>query len=48
MESILTRLENCNFYRITKNSDKDYTLVLGSEVPKTFVKILIEEFFSVA
>jgi hypothetical protein len=48
MESILTRLETCNFFRMTKNSDKDFTLVLGSEVPKTFVRILVEEFFSVA
>ncbi len=48
MEEILTRLENCNFFRITKNSERDFTLVLGSELPKTFVKILIEEFFSVA
>jgi len=48
MENILTRLENCNFFRMTKNSDKDFTLILGSEIPKTFVRILIEEFFSVA
>jgi hypothetical protein len=43
---ILTRLETCNFFRITKNSEKDFTLILGSELPKKFVKILIEEFFS--
>jgi hypothetical protein len=48
MEEILVRLENCNFFRMTKNSEKDFTLVLGSEIPKTFIKILIEEFFSVA
>lgn len=48
VESILTRLETCNFFRMTKNSEKDFTLVLGSEVPKTFVRILIEEFFAVA
>ena len=48
MEEILTRLENCNFFRMTKNSEKDFTLVLGSELPKTFVRILVEEFFSVA
>ena len=45
-EEVLTRLETCNFFRMTKNSEKDFTLVLGSEVPKKFVKILIEEFFS--
>ena len=48
MEGILRRLETCNFFRMTKNSEKDFTLVLGSELPKTFVRILIEEFFSVA
>jgi metal-responsive CopG/Arc/MetJ family transcriptional regulator len=45
-EEILARLENCNFFRMTKNSQKDFTLVLGSELPKTFVRILIEEFFA--
>jgi hypothetical protein len=45
-EDVLTRLETCNFFRMTKNSEKDFTLILGSEVPKRFVKILIEEFFS--
>jgi hypothetical protein len=43
---VLTRLETCNFFRMAKNSEKDFTLILGSEVPKKFVKILIEEFFS--
>jgi hypothetical protein len=45
-EDVLTRLETCNFFRMAKNSEKDFTLILGSEVPKKFVKILIEEFFS--
>jgi hypothetical protein len=45
-EDVLTRLETCNFFRMTKNSEKDFTLILGLEFPKKFVKILIEEFFS--
>jgi hypothetical protein len=45
-EELLRRLEICNFFRLTKNSDKDFTLVLGSELPKKFVKITVEEFFS--
>ena len=45
-EELLTRLEACNFFRITKNSDKDFTLVLGSELPKTFVRIFLEEYFA--
>ncbi len=45
-EEVLARLETCNFFRMTKNSERDFTLILGSEFPKKFVKILIEEFFS--
>ncbi|MCW4005785.1 MAG: ribbon-helix-helix protein, CopG family [Candidatus Bathyarchaeota archaeon] len=45
-EEILTRLEVCNFYRLTKNSDKEFTLIFGSETPKKFVRIFLEEFFS--
>jgi hypothetical protein len=44
-EEVLRRLETCNFFRLTKNSEKDFTLVLGSELPKKFVKITVEEFF---
>lgn len=44
-EEVLRRLEACNFFRLTKNSEKDFTLVLGSELPKRFVRITIEEFF---
>ena len=45
-EELLVRLETCNFFRMTKNSEKEFTLILGSELPKKFVKIFIEEFFS--
>ncbi|MGB9915355.1 MAG: ribbon-helix-helix protein, CopG family [Candidatus Bathyarchaeales archaeon] len=45
-EDVLARLEVCNFFRMIKNSEIDYTLVLGSEQPKKFVRILIEEFFA--
>jgi hypothetical protein len=45
-EELLTRLETCNFYRLTKNSDKDFTLIFGSEFPKKFVRIFLEEFFA--
>ncbi len=45
-EELLTRLETCNFFRLTKNSDKDFTLIFGSELPKKFVRIFIEEYFS--
>ena len=45
-EELLVRLEACNFFRITKNSNEDFTLVLGSELPKSFVKIFLEEYFA--
>ncbi len=47
-EELLTRLEVCNFFRLTKNSDKDYTLIFGSELPKKFVHIFVEEYFAAA
>jgi hypothetical protein len=45
-EELLARLEVCNFFRLTKNSKNDFTLVLGSELPKTFVRIFLEEYFA--
>jgi len=46
IESLLERLEACNFFRDTKNSQNDFTLVLGSETAKKFIKIFLEEFLS--
>ena len=45
-EALLARLEACNFFRVIKNSEKDFTLVLGSELPKMFVRIFLEEYFA--
>jgi hypothetical protein len=45
-EDLLTRLETCNFYRLTKNSERDFTLVFGSELPKKFVRVFLEEYFA--
>ncbi len=45
-EEMLTRLEICNFYRLTKNAPNDYTLVLVSEVSKDFIRIFLEEYFA--
>ena len=44
-EEMLSRLEICNFYRLTKNAPNDYTLVLVSEVSKDFIRIFLEEYF---
>ncbi len=45
-EDLLNRLEVCNFYRLAKNADKEFTLVFGSELPKKFVHVFLEEYFS--
>lgn len=45
-EDMLSRLENCNFYRLIKNAPNDFTLVLVSEVSKDFIRIFLEEYFS--
>jgi hypothetical protein len=45
-KELLERLETCNFFRMTKDSENDFTLVLGSELPKKFVKIFLEEYFA--
>ncbi|MEM2989665.1 MAG: ribbon-helix-helix protein, CopG family [Halobacteria archaeon] len=42
---LLERLEACNFFKLIKNSETDFTLLLGSEVTKKFVKRLLEDFF---
>jgi len=46
VENLLERLEVCNFFRTTKNSQNDFTLVLGSEAARKFIKIFLEEFLS--
>jgi hypothetical protein len=45
-EDMLSRLENCNFYRLIKNGPNDFTLVLVSEVSKDFIRIFLEEYFA--
>ena len=45
-EELLTRLELCNFYRLTKNSEREFTLIFGSELPKQFVRVFLEEYFT--
>lgn len=45
-EELLERLEACNFFRLTKNDSKDFTLVLVSELSKDFIRIFLEEYFA--
>lgn len=46
IEELLLRLETCNFFRLTKNGERDFTLVLLSEYSKDFVRVFLEEYFS--
>jgi hypothetical protein len=46
VEGLLIRLEDCNFFKVVKNSENEFTLVLGSVLSKKFVKLFLEEFLS--
>ena len=46
VESVLKRLEACNFFTVTQVSKNEFTLVLSSDVLKTFVKALLAETLS--
>jgi hypothetical protein len=45
-EYILKRLETCNFFKLSKTTKNAFTLVLGSDVPKKFVKTELDEIFA--
>jgi len=45
-EFVLNRLEACNLFKLSKTSETDFTLILGYDVPKKFVKIELENIFS--
>jgi hypothetical protein len=42
-EDFLKRLEACNFFKLSKNSDREFTLILYSDITKKFVKTLVED-----
>jgi len=44
--SLLKRLETCNFFKLNKTSKNEFTLILGSDIPKEFVKTELEEIFT--
>ena len=46
LEVVLRRLEACNFYNLSRASETDFTLILGYEVPKKFIKNELEDIFS--
>jgi hypothetical protein len=45
-EELLTRLETCNLFRLKKNAENDFTLVLVSEFSKDFVRLFLSEYFA--
>lgn len=46
LDDLLNRLELCNFFKVTKNSQENFTLILSSVLTKKFVMIFLEEFLS--
>jgi len=43
VERVIERLEACNFFRIVKETPHRYTLLLGSEIQKNFIKTFLEQ-----
>ncbi|TXT66315.1 MAG: CopG-like domain-containing protein DNA-binding protein [Promethearchaeota archaeon] len=43
IDAVVKRLETCNFFRIVKESPNRYTLLLGSDIPKKFMKVFLME-----
>ncbi len=43
---VITRLEICNLFKIIQESSNRYTLLLGSDISKNFIKTLLEEIFN--
>lgn len=43
VEDLLRRLEICNFYKLNKVSEKEFTLILVTEKSKEFIRIFLEE-----
>jgi len=44
-EYILKRLETCNFFKLSEESENAFTLVLGPDITREFVKTALEEIF---
>lgn len=42
-KELLERLEACNFYKLGRAAENEYTLVLGSAANKRFIKTFLEE-----
>ena len=44
-EEVVNRLETCNLFKCIKESSSRYTVLLGSDISKNFVKMMLEEIF---
>ncbi|HJH27046.1 MAG TPA: CopG family transcriptional regulator [Methanophagales archaeon] len=44
-EYVLKRLEACNLFKLSENSENAFTLVLGPDVTRKFIKTELEEIF---
>lgn len=42
-EEVMERLETCNFFKIVKDSSNRFTLLLGSDIQKNFIKTFLKE-----
>lgn len=45
-ESILKRFEICNLFNLRKTGINEFALIFGSDLPKKFIRIKLEEIFS--
>ncbi len=46
IEAVFRRLEACNLFKLIRTSETDFTLILGYDVPKKFIRTEIEDIFS--
>ncbi len=44
-EYVLKRLEACNLFKLSENSENAFTLVLGPDITRRFIKTELEEIF---
>ncbi|MFX1375211.1 MAG: ribbon-helix-helix protein, CopG family [Promethearchaeota archaeon] len=43
IQKVIERLEACNFFKIVKDSSNSFTLLLGSDIQRNFIKTFLEE-----
>jgi len=46
IEEVLERLATCNLFKIIKETPENFSLLLGSDIPKTFIRIMLKEIFT--